>query len=123
MPHIHLSEAFVVEAETPHRAGSEVVSHHVAVLDELEEHFFPRRLGHLQTETLLVASAEVREVGTFVPPLRPGLAIDERPGLAILEVLHAFDADDLRAEVRQKGGAPGQRMNLLQCQDPDALKQ
>src|SRR5438093_1788973 len=94
---IDLRQAFVVEAVTAHRAGPEVVGHDVAVLDELEEHLFPGRRRHFQTQTLLVTRAEVRQIRAFVPPLRSRLPVDERPGLAVLEVLHAFDADDFRA--------------------------
>ena len=119
---IHASETLVVEAQAAHRPRPEVVGHDVAVFDELQEHFLARGMRHLETQALLVARPEIGEVRAFVPPLRAGLAVRERPRLAILEMPDALDADDLCAEIREERGAPRQCVHLLQCQNTDSFK-
>ena len=111
---VNLGQAFVVKAETAHRSRPEVVGHNIAMPDQFQEDLLPGGMGHIQTQTLLVTRAEIREVPALIPPFRPGLAVGERPGLAILHVRHTLDADDLGAHVCQKGSAPGQGMHLLQ---------
>ena len=113
----------MVEAVALHRAGPEVVGDDVAVLHELQEHVLARGRRDLQAEALLVARAEVREVRALVPPLRTGLAVGERSGLAVLEMLDAFDADHLCPEVREESGAPRQRVHLLEREHPNALQE
>jgi hypothetical protein len=114
---IDLREAFVIEAEAAHRAGPEVVGHDVGVPDELQKHLFACRMRDFETQALLVARAEIREVGTFVPPLRSRLAVHERPGLAVLKMRDALDPDHLGAEIRQERSAPRQRVDLFECED------
>ena len=105
----------MIKTVAAHGAGAEVVGDDVALLDQFKKYFLPGRMRHIHTQALLVARAEVGEVAAFIPPFFARLAIGERPRLAILQVPGAFNADDLRAHIREKRRAPRQGVHLLQC--------
>ena len=112
----------MVKAEPLHGAGAEVIGDDVTILGKLEKNFFAPRVGHFQTEALLIAGAEVGQVAPFVPPLLAGPPAGERPGLAVLEVGQAFHADDLSTQVGQERSPPRKGVHLFQGENAYTLK-
>ena len=112
----------MVEAEAGHGARAEVVGYDVGFRDELEEGFLAPGGGHVETEAALVAGAVIDQAAPFVPPFHAGPSFGEGAGFPVLQVIGAFDADDLGAVVGQESGAPGKGMDLFQREDPDTVE-
>ena len=91
-------EKNVLEIPIAHHQGSYYIDPYS--LSQLEENFFTPGIGHFQTKALLIPGAKVGQVSTLVPPFFAGLPAGERAGLTVLQVDHAFHADDLGAQIR-----------------------
>ena len=112
----------MVEPEPLHGAGAEVVGHDVGLLHQLEEDFLTPRVGHNHAQAALVAGAVIDQVAGFVPPLFTRSSFGKGPGFAVLQVVGAFDADDIGAQIRKESRPPRQRMHLLQGKDSNPVE-
>jgi hypothetical protein len=111
-PGIVLPQAVVAETEPLHRAGPEVLEHHVRRLDQRPEDLLPFRRLQVQREALLVAvhGEEIR-----------GLAARERrPAPRVVALAGLLDLDDLGAHVAEGHGAERPGEHARQVDDAHA---
>jgi hypothetical protein len=107
---IHLAQRLLAESQLVHRAGLEVLGHHVRARDELQHGLAPARRLDIDGEALLVAVVSREEA-------RAGG--DELAGMIAVGRL---DLDDLGTQVGEDQPAGRPHHHVAELRDPDALE-